>query len=61
MQKIAKYLNETKIELKNVVWPKWPVTFTHTAIVIVVALVVGYLSGVFDSIFKFGLARALGL
>lgn len=61
MQKITKYLNETKSELKNVVWPKWPLTFTHTAVVIIVALVVGYLSGVFDSLFKLGLTSILGL
>ncbi len=61
MQKITNYLKETKVELQNVVWPKWPLTFTHTAIVVVVAILVGYLSGVFDSLFKFGLARALGI
>lgn len=61
MQKITKYLNETKSELKNVVWPKWPLTFTHTAVVIIVALVVGYLSGVFDSLLKLGLTSILGL
>jgi preprotein translocase SecE subunit len=61
MQKITSYLTETKAELKNVVWPKWPLTFTHTAIVIVVAVIVGYLSGVFDSIFKLGLASILGI
>jgi preprotein translocase SecE subunit len=61
MEKITKYFTETKAELKNVVWPKWPITFTHTAIVIVVALVVGYLSGIFDSLFKIGLTRVLGL
>ncbi len=61
MQKISNYLKETKIELNNVVWPKWPLTFTHTAIVIVVALIVGYMSGIFDSVFKFGLASLLGI
>ena len=61
MQKILNYLNETKIELANVVWPKWPVTFTHTAVVIVLAILTGYLSGFFDSIFKFGLAQAIGI
>lgn len=61
MNKIATYLKETKIELDNVVWPKWPLTINHTAIVIVVALVIGYLSGVFDSILSAGLAKLLGL
>lgn len=61
MQKIAKYLHETKIELSNVVWPKLPMTMTHTGIVIAVALIVGYLSGLFDSVFKIGLAKLLGL
>ncbi len=61
MQKITNYLKETKVELQNVVWPKWPVTFTHTAIVIVVAILVGYISGIFDSIFKAGLASLLGI
>lgn len=61
MQKITNYLKETKVELQNVVWPKWPLTFTHTAIVIVVAVLIGYISGVFDSLFKYGLAQALGI
>lgn len=61
MQKITNYLKETKVELQNVVWPKWPLTLTHTSIVIILALIVGYLSGIFDSIFKYGLAQALGI
>jgi len=61
MQKITNYLRETKVELDNVVWPKWQMTFIHTAIVIVIALLVGYLSGLFDSLFKYGLARILGI
>ncbi len=61
MEKITTYLKETKLELSNVVWPKWPLTITHTGIVIAIALVVGYLCGLFDSLFKVGLAKLLGL
>ena len=61
MQKIVNYLKETKLELSNVVWPKWPTTITHTGVVIVIALAIGYLSGVFDSILSAGLAKLLGL
>lgn len=61
MEKITKYLKETKVELDNVVWPKWPITITHTIIVISVALGVGYLSGIFDSLASNGLGRLLGL
>lgn len=61
MQKIVTYLKETKLELNNVVWPKWPLTITHTGIVIVVALIVGYLSGLFDSVLSSLLAKILGL
>jgi preprotein translocase SecE subunit len=61
MNKIANYLKETKVEMSNVVWPKWPLTMTHTGIVIAIALIVGYLSGFFDSIMSKGLAKLLGL
>lgn len=61
MQKVTTYLNETKAELKNVAWPKWSLAFTHTLVVIVVAAVVGYLSGLFDSVFKLGLTKLLGI
>lgn len=61
MEKIIKYLRETKVELDNVVWPKLPMTMTHTGIVIAVALAVGYLSGFFDSLMSLGLAKLLNL
>lgn len=61
MQKIATYLKETKVELDKVAWPKWSLAFTHTFVVVLIAFIVGYLSGLFDSIFKMGLGRLLGL
>lgn len=61
MQAITNYLKETKEEMKNVVWPKIPTTVTHTFAVIIIALIVGYLSGLFDSLFKFGLGKLIGL
>ncbi len=59
--KLVTYLKETRSELKNVSWPKWSVAFTHTFAVIVIAGVVGYLSGLLDSAFKLGLTRILGI
>lgn len=61
MEKITSYLRETKIELDNVVWPKLPMTFIHTAIVIIISFAVGYFSGFFDLMFKKGLALILGI
>ena len=61
MSKISQYLQETKVELKNVVWPKRQMVITHTIVVIVIAVAVGYLSGIFDSASKLGLSKLLGL
>ena len=61
MQKFINYLKGTKLELANVVWPKFPITITHTIIVILVALIVGYVTGLFDGIFKFGIKTLFGL
>lgn len=61
MQKFVNYIKETKQELTHVIWPKFPITITHTSIVILVALIVGYVTGLFDGIFKLGIKTLFGL
>lgn len=61
MSKFISYLKDTKTELSHVVWPKWAIVGVHTVIVIAISLIIGYLSGFFDSLFGFGLRSILGL
>lgn len=61
MQKIIQYIKDTKLEMHNVVWPKVSTAFMHTGIVIAVALVVGYLSTIFDGVFKLGIKTLFGI
>ncbi|PIP69300.1 preprotein translocase subunit SecE [Candidatus Nomurabacteria bacterium CG22_combo_CG10-13_8_21_14_all_32_8] len=55
MSKIKEYLEETKIELKHVIWPNRRQTIYFTLIVIVLSILIAYFLGVFDFIFLQGL------
>ncbi len=45
------YIRETKEEMKHVTWPSRKQTFTYTALVIVISVVVSIFLGAFDSLF----------
>ena len=51
MSKINEYINETKIELKQVSWPSRHQTMLFTVLVVVVSIATAYFLGFFDSVF----------
>ena len=59
MSKITDYLNETKTELKHVIWPKRSQTILYTFAVIILSVVVAYYLGIFDFIFSRGLEKII--
>jgi preprotein translocase subunit SecE len=59
MSKITDYINETKTELKHVVWPKTKDTVSYTFFVIILSVLVAYFLGFFDFIFSKGLEKIL--
>ncbi len=59
MSKISEYLNETKAELRHVVWPSKKETIMYTIIVIVLSVVVAYFLGLFDFVFMLGLEKII--
>lgn len=61
MSKITEYFNETKTELKHVIWPSKSQTFYYTFIVIVLSVVIAYYLGVFDFIFAQGLQKIIAI
>ena len=61
MSKVTEYLEETKTELKHVIWPSRAQTISYSLIVIVLSVVIAYFLGVFDCIFSKGLEKALSL
>lgn len=52
MSKITEYFEETKTELKHVIWPSRNQTIYYTLIVIVLSVVISYYLGIFDFIFS---------
>lgn len=52
MSKITEYFQETKTELKHVVWPSKQQTIFYTLIVIILSIVISYYLGIFDFIFS---------
>lgn len=50
--KITEYFQETKTELKHVIWPSRSQTLYYTLIVIVLSVVISYYLGIFDFIFS---------
>ncbi|MEK7588839.1 MAG: preprotein translocase subunit SecE [Patescibacteria group bacterium] len=59
MSKLTEYLNETKTELKHVIWPGRNQTIFYTLIVIVLSVVIAYFLGVFDFLFSRGLEKLI--
>ncbi len=59
MSKITEYFQETKTELKHVVWPTRSQTFYYTLIVIILSVVIAYYLGIFDFLFSKGLEKIL--
>jgi preprotein translocase SecE subunit len=49
--RIADYIKETRVELKHVSWPTRRQAIVYTIIVIIIALAVGALLGLFDFAF----------
>jgi preprotein translocase subunit SecE len=59
MSKITEYLEETKTELKHVIWPSRNQTLYYTLIVIILSVVIAYYLGIFDFIFSQGLQKII--
>ena len=59
MSKITEYFNETKTELKHVIWPTRSQTLYFTLIVIILSVVISYYLGIFDFIFSQGLQKII--
>jgi len=61
MSKITEYFQETKTELKHVIWPSRNQTFYYTLIVIILSVVIAYYLGIFDFIFSQVLQKVISL
>ena len=59
MSKITEFFNETKTELKHVIWPSRNQTLYYTLIVIILSVVISYYLGIFDFIFSQGLQKII--
>ncbi len=59
MSKFNEYIQETKLELKHVVWPSKRQTIYYTLIVVLLSVSVAYLLGLFDYAFLQGLKNFL--
>lgn len=55
MKNLINYLNETKLEMKNVSWPTRKQTISFTILVIVMSVFIAYFLGFFDFLFTNGL------
>lgn len=60
MSKITEYLEETKTELKHVIWPSRNQTLFYTLIVIILSVLLAYYLGIFDFIFSQVLQKIIG-
>jgi preprotein translocase subunit SecE len=61
MSKVTEYINDTKTELKHVIWPSRSQTVMYTLIVVILSVVIGYFLGFFDFLFQRGLEKLLSL
>jgi preprotein translocase subunit SecE len=61
MAKITEYVQETKTELKHVLWPSRMQTLYYTLIVIILSGLIAYFLGIFDFLFSRGLSKLLSL
>ena len=57
MNKLMKYIQESKVELKNVSWPSKKSVQQHTILVIVISLGVAGFLGAIDYVLTSGLQR----
>lgn len=57
--KITEYFQDTKTELKHVVWPSRNQTLYYTLIVIILSVAISYYLGIFDFIFSQGLQKII--
>ncbi len=60
MSKITEYLNDTKTELKHVIWPSKNQTMYYTLIIIILSVLISYYLGIWDFIFSQGLQKIIG-
>lgn len=61
MSKITEFFEETKTELKHVIWPSRNQTLYYTVIVILLSVVVSYYLGFFDFLFSQGLQKIIAI
>jgi preprotein translocase subunit SecE len=59
MSKITEYLQETKTELKHVIWPNRRQTVYYTVIVVALSVLIAYFLGIFDFAFLQGLQKII--
>ncbi len=59
MSKIIEYFQETKAEMKHVIWPTKNQTIFYTIAVIIISLIVAYFLGLFDFAFLQGLQKLI--
>jgi preprotein translocase SecE subunit len=57
---LTNYIKETRGEMKHVNWPTRRQAIAYTIAVIVISVLVAYMLGAFDALFKFGLSKILG-
>ncbi|MCC7160451.1 preprotein translocase subunit SecE [Candidatus Nomurabacteria bacterium] len=61
MSKITEFFEETKTELKHVIWPSRNQTLYYTIIVILLSVVISYYLGFFDFLFSQGLQKIIAI
>ena len=59
MKKLFKYINESRKELKKVVWPSKKEVTRHTILVIIISLVVAIFIGLSDYILNLAVSRLI--
>ncbi len=59
MKKITNFIKETYTEMKNVKWPTRRQAIGFTLAVIIISVVIAYLLGFFDYVFKTGLEQII--
>ena len=59
MNPVAKYLQETRAELRHVAWPTQTQTIVYTVMVALLSVGVSLYLGLFDFLFTSGLARII--
>ncbi|MFA5134009.1 MAG: preprotein translocase subunit SecE [Patescibacteria group bacterium] len=61
MNKIWKYVLESKTELKKVAWPTKNQTINYTVLVIAISLGIAAFFGIFDYLISYGLQNLINL